>query len=165
MERLTWTFRFLFENVYSDRRLHHGRCPRLLAALEYAEQQQQQQPQQQQVASNGNGGSVTDFVMVTPSVQPTVAISTPTTGGNSVGGSGNLSVAPRASPEASEAEASANTCRRLSAHRASSVSYNGSENIVVGNPIEASILTHIYAKTRYTIPCALKLNDANEVVE
>lgn len=139
-------FSIFFENAYPDRRLHHGRCPRLLAALEYAEQQQQ--PQQQQAAGNGNGGSVTDFAMVTPSVQPTVAISTPTTAGNSVGGSGNLSIAPRASPEASEAEASANTCHRLSAHRASSVSYNGSENIVVGNPTEASVLTCYALYTR-----------------
>ncbi|XP_071560720.1 ca[2+]-channel protein alpha[[1]] subunit T isoform X2 [Temnothorax nylanderi] len=122
--------------VPGDRRLHHGRCPRLLAALEYAEQQQQQQQQQQ--ATSGNGGSVIDFATITSPTQSAVAIAVPVTVGNSVGGSGNLGTAPRASPELSEAEASANMYHRLSVHRASSVSYNGSDNAVVGNVAETN---------------------------
>ncbi|XP_024872842.1 voltage-dependent T-type calcium channel subunit alpha-1G isoform X2 [Temnothorax curvispinosus] len=118
--------------VPGDRRLHHGRCPRLLAALEYAEQQQQQQ------ATSGNGGSVIDFATITSPTQSAVAIAAPVTVGNSVGGSGNLGSAPRASPEVSEAEASANMYHRLSVHRASSVSYNGSDNAVVGNVAETN---------------------------
>ncbi|XP_011061774.1 PREDICTED: voltage-dependent T-type calcium channel subunit alpha-1G isoform X1 [Acromyrmex echinatior] len=122
--------------VPGDRRLHHGRCPRLLAALEYAEQQQQQQQQ----ATNGNGGSVADFATITSPTQSAMAIAAPTvpTIGNSVGGSGNLGTAPRASPELSEAEASANVCHRLSIHRTSSVSCNGSDNAVVGNVAETN---------------------------
>ncbi|KYQ53200.1 Voltage-dependent T-type calcium channel subunit alpha-1I [Trachymyrmex zeteki] len=110
----------------SHRRLHHGRCPRLLAALEYAEQQQHQQQQ----ATSGNGGSIADFATIASPTQSAVAIAAPTapTIGNSVGGSGNLGTAPRASPELSEAEASANVCHRLSIHRTSSVSCNGSDN-------------------------------------
>ncbi|XP_071560723.1 ca[2+]-channel protein alpha[[1]] subunit T isoform X5 [Temnothorax nylanderi] len=123
--------------VPGDRRLHHGRCPRLLAALEYAEQQQQQQQQQQ--ATSGNGGSVIDFATITSPTQSAVAIAVPVTVGNSVGGSGNLGTAPRASPELSEAEASANMYHRLSVHRASSVSYNGSDNAVVGNVAEPGL--------------------------
>lgn len=121
-------------HAYLDRRLHHGRCPRLLAALEYAEQQQQQP----QVVASGNGGSVADFTTITPPATAVVAIATPASAGNSVGGSGNLGIAPRASPEISEAEASANMCHRLSVHRASSGSCNGSDNAVVGNAAEAS---------------------------
>ncbi|XP_011633278.1 voltage-dependent T-type calcium channel subunit alpha-1G-like isoform X4 [Pogonomyrmex barbatus] len=119
--------------VPGDRRLHHGRCPRLLAALEYAEQQQQQQ---QQVVS-GHGGSVADFAAITSPTQSMVAIAAPTTVGNSVGGSGNSDTAPRASPELSEAEASTNMCHRLSVHRTSSASCNGSDN-VVGNAAETN---------------------------
>ncbi|KAG5327931.1 CAC1G protein, partial [Acromyrmex heyeri] len=133
--------------VPGDRRLHHGRCPRLLAALEYAEQQQQQQ------ATNGNGGSIADFATITSPTQSAMAIAAPTvpTIGNSVGGSGNLGTAPRASPELSEAEASANVCHRLSIHRTSSVSCNGSDNAVVGNVAEAS--TDITNSTLLSPPC------------
>lgn len=120
--------------IPGDRRLHHGRCPRLLAALEYAEQQQQQP----QVVASGNGGSVADFTTITPPATAVVAIATPASAGNSVGGSGNLGIAPRASPEISEAEASANMCHRLSVHRASSGSCNGSDNAVVGNAAETN---------------------------
>ncbi|KYN07935.1 Voltage-dependent T-type calcium channel subunit alpha-1G [Cyphomyrmex costatus] len=134
--------------VPGDRRLHHGRCPRLLAALEYAEQQQQQQQQQ---ATNGNGGSVGDFAAMISPTQSAMAIAVPTTIGNSVGGSGNLGTAPRASPELSEAEASANVCHRLSIHRTSSVSCNGSDNAVVGNVAEASTdIVDLHARTRHT---------------
>ncbi|RLU22910.1 hypothetical protein DMN91_005188 [Ooceraea biroi] len=117
--------------IPGDRRLHHGRCPRLLAALEYAEQQQQQ-------VAVSNGGSVADFATITPPVQSAVAIAAPASAGNSVGGSGNLGTAPRASPEVSEAEASANTCHGLSVHRASSASCNGSDNVAVGNAAETN---------------------------
>ncbi|XP_072749340.1 ca[2+]-channel protein alpha[[1]] subunit T isoform X3 [Anoplolepis gracilipes] len=119
--------------IPGDRRQHHGRCPRLLAALDYAEQQQQQQQQLLQVAVGGNAGSVADFTAVTSPLQSTVA--TATTAGNNSGnnGSGNLGVAPRASPEISEAEVSTNMCHRLNVHRTSSVSCNGSDNAAVGN--------------------------------
>ena len=130
--------------------MHHGRCPRLLAALEYAEQQQQQQQQ----AINGNDGSVADFATITSPTQSAMAIAAPTvpTIGNSVGGSGNLGTAPRASPELSEAEASANVCHRLSIHRTSSVSCNGSDNAVVGNVAEASTdIVDLHARTRHEI--------------
>ncbi|XP_039307104.1 voltage-dependent T-type calcium channel subunit alpha-1G isoform X4 [Solenopsis invicta] len=119
--------------VPGDRRLHHGRCPRLLAALEYAEQQQQQQ------AASANGGSVADFAAITSPTQSAMAIAATTTVGNSVGGSGNLGTAPRASPELSEAEASSNMGYRLSVHRTSSVSCNGSDNAVVGNATEPGL--------------------------
>ncbi|KMQ95168.1 voltage-dependent t-type calcium channel subunit alpha-1g-like protein [Lasius niger] len=132
--------------VPGDRRLHHGRCPRLLAALDFAaEQQQQQQQQQLQVATSANGGSVTDFAAVTSPLQSAVAVTTTTIGNNSGNnGSGNLGIAPRASPEISEAEVSTNMCR-LNVHRASSVSCNGSDNAVVGNvQAEAStVIPHV----------------------
>ncbi|XP_014476134.1 PREDICTED: voltage-dependent T-type calcium channel subunit alpha-1G isoform X2 [Dinoponera quadriceps] len=113
-----------------DGKLHHGRCPRLLAALEYAGQQQQQQ--QLQVATNGNGGSMG---VDSPTIaSPLQAVTT--TAPTSIGNSSNLGIAPRASPEISEAETSANVCHRLSVHRASSVSCNG--NDVMGNPAETN---------------------------
>ncbi|XP_050464943.1 voltage-dependent T-type calcium channel subunit alpha-1G isoform X6 [Cataglyphis hispanica] len=116
--------------VPGDRRMHHGRCPRLLAALDYAEQQQQQQLQ---VAASDNGGSVADFIAITPPLQSAV-VTTMTAGNNSSNnGGGNLGIAPRASPEISEAEASTNMCHRLNVHRTSSVSCNGNDNAVVGN--------------------------------
>lgn len=121
--------------MHPDGKLHHGRCPRLLAALEYAEQQQQQQQQQLQVAISGNGGSMIIDSPTIASPLQAVAMTVPITAGNS--GSGNLGIAPRASPEISEADTSANACRRLSLHRASSVSCNGNDN-VVGNVAEAS---------------------------
>lgn len=81
-----------------------------------------------------------------------MAIAATTTVGNSVGGSGNLGTAPRASPELSEAEASSNMGYRLSVHRTSSVSCNGSDNAVVGNATEASTnIVDMHARTRYEI--------------
>ncbi|XP_032672120.1 voltage-dependent T-type calcium channel subunit alpha-1G-like isoform X4 [Odontomachus brunneus] len=116
--------------VAGDGRLHHGRCPRLLAALEYTEQQQQQQQQQQQlqVAINGNDGSMIIDSPTIASPLQAVAATAPMSAGNS--GSGNLGIAPRASPEISEADTSANACHRLSVHRASSVSCNGNDNVM-----------------------------------
>nr|XP_031829681.1 voltage-dependent T-type calcium channel subunit alpha-1G isoform X6 [Nomia melanderi]XP_031829682.1 voltage-dependent T-type calcium channel subunit alpha-1G isoform X6 [Nomia melanderi]XP_031829683.1 voltage-dependent T-type calcium channel subunit alpha-1G isoform X6 [Nomia melanderi] len=117
-----------------DRRFHHGRCPRLLAALEYAEHQQQQQ--QQGIGSGG--GSLTDFTGNSPPTQPAIL-------GNAVasngGSNGNLAIAPRASPEVSEADISSNVCNRLGIHRTSSVSCNSSDNIL-SNATEASIQTN-----------------------
>lgn len=115
----------------SDRRIHHGRCPRLLAALEYAEQQQQQQ--QQGVASGG--GSLTDFAANSPPTQTAILA---TALSNNGGSNGNLAIAPRASPEISEADVSSNVCHRMALHRTSSVSCNGSDN-VFSNATEASI--------------------------
>ncbi|KAG7209645.1 hypothetical protein KM043_011292 [Ampulex compressa] len=106
--------------ISGDRRLHRGRCPRLLAALEYADQQQG-------ASNSGGGGSVADFPTNSPPVQ---SVTTSVTVGNNGGSNGNLGIAPRASPEVSEAEASANMCHRLSLHRASSVSCNGSDNTI-----------------------------------
>ncbi|XP_076301495.1 ca[2+]-channel protein alpha[[1]] subunit T isoform X2 [Lasioglossum baleicum] len=117
-----------------DRRLHHGRCPRLLAALEYAEQHQQQG-----VGVVSGGGSLNDFAVNGPPTTQAAIL------GNSVasngGSNGNLAIAPRASPEVSEADVSSNICNRLGIHRTSSVSCNGSDN-VVSNATEASIQTN-----------------------
>lgn len=113
-----------------DRRLHHGRCPRLLAALEYAEQQQQQQ----QGIGSGRG-SLTDFQANSPPTQTAILA---TSIGNNGGSNGNLAIAPRASPEVSEADVSSNVCNRMGLHRTSSVSCNGSDNIL-SNATEASI--------------------------
>ncbi|XP_076757109.1 ca[2+]-channel protein alpha[[1]] subunit T [Xylocopa sonorina] len=112
-----------------DRRLHHGRCPRLLAALENAEQQQ---------AIGSGGGSLTDFTANSP---PTQAAILATAIGNNGGSTGNLAIAPRASPEISEADVSPNVCHCLGLHRTSSVSCNGSDNIL-SNATEASIQTN-----------------------
>ncbi|XP_061937482.1 voltage-dependent T-type calcium channel subunit alpha-1G isoform X5 [Apis cerana] len=116
-----------------DRRLHHGRCPRLLAALEYAEQQQQQQ----QGIGSGRG-SLTDFQANSPPTQTAILA---TSIGNNGGSNGNLAIAPRASPEVSEADVSSNVCNRMGLHRTSSVSCNGSDNIL-SNATEASIQTN-----------------------
>ncbi|XP_043790226.1 voltage-dependent T-type calcium channel subunit alpha-1G isoform X2 [Apis laboriosa] len=116
-----------------DRRLHHGRCPKLLAALEYAEQQQQQQ---QGIGSGGE--SLTDFPANSPPTQTAILA---TTIGNNGGSNGNLAIAPRASPEVSEADVSSNVCNRMGLHRTSSVSCNGSDNIL-SNATEASIQTN-----------------------
>nr|XP_034187863.1 voltage-dependent T-type calcium channel subunit alpha-1G isoform X2 [Osmia lignaria] len=119
-------------NRSADRRLHYGRCPRLLAALEYAEQQQQQQ-------GIGSGdGSLTDFTANSPPSQGAILA---TAVSNNGGSNGNLAVAPRASPEISEADVSSNVGHRLGLHRTSSVSCNGSDN-VVSNATEASIQTN-----------------------
>lgn len=119
--------------------MHHGRCPRLLAALDYAEQQQQQQLQ---VTASDNGGSVADFTAITPPLQSAVVTTMAAGNNSSNNGGGNLGIAPRASPEISEAEASTNMCHRLNVHRASSVSYNGNDNAVVGNvQVEASTVS------------------------
>ena len=81
-----------------DGKLHHSRCPRLLAALE-----------SEQLAS-GNG----DFVGASA------------VGGGS--GTIVAGVAPRASPEVSETELSLNQCQqRASLHRNASLT-NGSDN-------------------------------------
>ncbi|KAK9301586.1 hypothetical protein QLX08_006035 [Tetragonisca angustula] len=116
-----------------DRRIHHGRCPRLLAALEYAEQQQQQQQQ----GLGSGGGSLTDFPANSP---PTQAAILATAINNNGGSNGNLAIAPRASPEMSEADVSSNVCH-VGLHRTSSVSCNGSDN-VLSNATEASIQTN-----------------------
>ncbi|EGI61013.1 Voltage-dependent T-type calcium channel subunit alpha-1G [Acromyrmex echinatior] len=146
--------------VPGDRRLHHGRCPRLLAALEYAEQQQQQQQQ----ATNGNGGSVADFATITSPTQSAMAIAAPTvpTIGNSVGGSGNLGTAPRASPELSEAEASANVCHRLSIHRTSSVSCNGSDN-ATNSTLLSPPCTHYRRRSSVMFSDVVLLHGSNNV--
>ncbi|XP_026299337.1 voltage-dependent T-type calcium channel subunit alpha-1G isoform X4 [Apis mellifera] len=115
-----------------DRRLHHGRCPRLLAALEYAEQQQQQQ------GIGSGGGSLTDFPANSPPTQTAILA---TAIGNIGGSNGNLAIAPRASPEVSEADVSLNVYNRMGLHRTSSVSCNGSDN-VLSNATEASIQTN-----------------------
>ncbi|CAK9820055.1 Voltage-dependent T-type calcium channel subunit alpha-1G [Anthophora plagiata] len=109
-----------------DRKLHHGRCPRLL------EQQQQQQ------GIGSGGGSLTDFGANSP---PTQAAILATAISNNGGSNGNLAIAPRASPEISEADISSNMCHRLGLHRTSSVSCNGSDN-VLSNATEASIQTN-----------------------
>ncbi|XP_076671262.1 ca[2+]-channel protein alpha[[1]] subunit T isoform X2 [Andrena cerasifolii] len=114
-----------------DRRVHHGRCPRLLAALEYAEQQQQQ-------GIGSGGGSLADFTANSPSAQGAIIT---TAIANNSGSNGNLAIAPRASPEVSEADISSNMCNRLGLHRTSSVSCNGSDN-VLSNATEASIQTN-----------------------
>ncbi|XP_076629158.1 ca[2+]-channel protein alpha[[1]] subunit T isoform X2 [Colletes latitarsis] len=112
-----------------DRRLHHGRCPRLLAAIEYAEQQQ---------GIGSGGGSFPDFTATSPSSQGGIL---GTAIANNGGSNGNLAIAPRASPEVSEADVSTNVCHRLALHRTSSVSCNGSDNIL-SNATEASIQTN-----------------------
>ncbi|XP_017887476.1 voltage-dependent T-type calcium channel subunit alpha-1G isoform X3 [Ceratina calcarata] len=119
-----------------DRRLHHDRCPRLLAALENTDQQQQQQ-QQQGIGSGG--GSLTDFTANSPPTTQAAIIATAVTSNG--GSTGNLAIAPRASPEVSEADVSSNACHCLGVHRNSSVSCNGSEH-VLSNATEASIQTN-----------------------
>lgn len=102
----------------------------MLAALEYAEQQQQQQ---QGIGSGG--GSLTDFPANSPPTQTAILA---TAIGNIGGSNGNLAIAPRASPEVSEADVSLNVYNRIGLHRTSSVSCNGSDN-VLSNATEASI--------------------------
>ncbi|XP_015590684.1 voltage-dependent T-type calcium channel subunit alpha-1G isoform X2 [Cephus cinctus] len=68
-------------NRARERRVHHSRCPRLLAALESGEQ-----------PGHGIGSDLGVNAMV-------------------MAGSGSLPLAPRASPEVSETEVSSNQCR------------------------------------------------------
>ncbi|XP_076162993.1 ca[2+]-channel protein alpha[[1]] subunit T isoform X2 [Ptiloglossa arizonensis] len=117
-----------------DRRFHHGRCPRLLAAIDYAEHQQHSQ--QQGIGSGG--GSLADFTATSPPTQSGILS---TAVANNGGSNGNLAIAPHASPEVSEADVSSNVCHRLALHRTSSVSCNGSDNIL-SNATEASIQTN-----------------------
>jgi len=133
--------------------------------LEYAEQQQQQQQQQQlQVATSDNGGSVADFAAVTSPLQSAIGT---TTGNNSGNNGGNLGIAPRASPEISEAEVSTNMCHRLNVHRTSSVSCNGSENVVVGNvQAEAStVIPHVRYACENASQDASYASKTNGVIE
>ncbi|KAF7415260.1 hypothetical protein HZH68_003749 [Vespula germanica] len=145
-----------------DRKIHHGRCPRLLAALEYAEQQQQQQQQQQQ--SSGICGSVGEFATNGPASQAGI-----TTGVSSNGaGNGNTGIAPRASPEVSEAEMSSNSYNRPGLYRAASVSCNGSDNIIsnatdTNNALLSPPCTHYRRRSSVMFSDVVLLHGSNSV--